>query len=62
MQKLIYQVGQYVELPRFDNYNFIGGGGNGEVYKYFVDIPGKDQEVCLACKIEKKVFMLDCNE
>ena len=49
----IYKVDQYIELPRLGD--CIGGGGNGEVYKCFVKIQGKDQEHCFACKIEKKV-------
>ena len=44
-------------MPRFSD--CIGKGGNGEVYKCFVNVPGKDEDLCLACKIEKKVGLLD---
>ena len=55
----IYKVDQSIELPRLGNY--IGAGGNGEVYKCYIKIPGQDQESCFACKIEKKVRILPQN-
>ena len=50
----MYEVGQYTELPRRGD--LLGRGGNGEVYKCFINIPGKEEELCLAYKIEKKVL------